>query len=727
MLETVGVMEERRMVFRAVFARIIVCFAILASFATCVGVGNVSAATQVIFDEDFESSWPGSWAIGDEDAASGYDYWGVTTYRSHQGSYSAWCAQVGSNSGNGQPNSALHYYDTDMGAYMEIALVGISGYDSVTLSFYYWAVTGTFSLADYLAVWAWTGSAWTQLWTQPDVTSSGWQLVSVGIPLTATYLNFYFVSDPTVGWGPYEGAYVDEIVISASDSVPPTSWATSLPSYRSTSSFSASYVATDSGSGVNYVELYYRLGPSGSFTKYVTSGNPTGHWTTSPIVFDTTQTGGNGLYQFYTRATDMFGNVEPAPASPDASTIVDTIAPSTLHSILGTAGTNGWYVSSVTVTLVAGDTTSGVASTEYRIDSGSWLPYTSSFVYSTEGSHLLEYYSADNAGNLESIKGADLNVDTSDPISTIAVTGVAGEIGWFVGASVDVNFTAVDDTSGIAAIFFSMNGGNWQSYLNEFQANQEGTTIIEYYATDLAGNSESPRSYSFRLDTVDPVTQIQISGTEGNDLWYVTPVDVALDPADNMSGINWTMYRIDGGPWQVYSGPFSIDADGIHTIEFYSQDNASRTEATHNVTAKLDTGTPLLTLDLQNNTKFTSDTVVLTWSPSDSVSGVNRTEYSLDGGAFQICAGGALELKGLADGDHDVVLRVTDNAGNTVTRNVSFTVNTNLFSLSGPVGPWLDVGLILIALAAVLALVFLMRRRKKAKPSQSSTDKNGTA
>lgn len=639
MLETVGVMEERRMVFRALLARIIVCFAILASFAACVGVGNVSAATQVIFDEDFESSWPGSWAIGDEDAASGYDYWGVTAYRSHQGSYSAWCAQVGSNSANGQPNSALHYYDTDMGAYMEIALVGISGYDSVTLSFYYWAVTGTFSLADYLAVWAWTGSAWTQLWTQPDVTSSGWQLVSVGIPLTATYLDFYFVSDPTVGLGPYEGAYVDEIVISASDSVPPTSLATGLPSYRSTSSFSVGYVATDSGSGVNYVELYYRLGPSGSFTKYVTSGNPTGHWTTSPILFDTTLTGGDGLYQFYTRATDVFGNVEPAPGSPDASTIVDTIAPSTLHSILGTAGTNGWYVSSVTVTLVAGDTISGVASTQYRIDSGSWLSYTSSFVYSTEGSHLLEYYSVDNAGNLESIKSADLNVDISNPISTIAVTGVAGDNGWFVGTSVDVNLTAVDDTSGIAAIYFSMNGGVWKSYVNEFEVSQEGTTTIEYHATDLAGNSEPTRSYSLRLDT----------------------------------------------------------------------------------------STPSLTLNLENNTKFTSDTVVLTWSSSDSVSGVNRTEYSLDGGAFQICAGGTLELKGLADGDHHIVLRATDNAGNIVTKNVAFTVDTNLFSLSGPVGPWLDVGLILIALAAVLALVFLMRRRKKAKLSRLSKDKNETA
>jgi len=414
----------------------------------------------------------------------------------------------------------------------------------------------------------------------------------------------------------------------------PISWAASLPSYSSTSSLSVSYVATDSGSGVNYVELYYRLGPSGSFTKYVTSGNPAGHWTTSPIVFDTTQTGGNGLYQFYTRATDMFGNVEPAPASPDASTIVDTIAPSTLHGILGTAGTNGWYVSSVTVTLVAGDTTSGAASTEYRIDPGSWLPYTSSFVFSTEGSHLLEYYSVDNAGNLESIKSAALNIDASDPISTITVTGVLGDNGWFVGASVDVNFTAVDGTSGIAAIFFRMNGGNWQSYLNEFQASQEGTTIIEYYATDIAGNSESPRPFSFRLDS----------------------------------------------------------------------------------------GAPLLTLNLQNSTKFTSDTVVLTWSSSEGVSGMNRTEYSLDGGAFQTCVGGSLELTGLADGDHDLVLRVTDNAGNIVTKSVSFTVNTNLFSVSGPVGPWLDVGLIAIALAAVFALVFLMRRRKKAKPSQSSGD-----
>ena len=236
------------MIPRSVYARLIVCVSILAAFSVSFGMGRVAASTQVIFQENFEAAWPGSWSVDDEVAASGYDYWGVTTYRSYEGTHSAWCAQVGTNSGNGQPNSGLHYYDTDMGSHMEIPLGDIGGYDSVTLSFYYWAITGSFSWGDNLEVLTWDGSTWTQIWTQPHLSSSGWQLASVGIPLTATWLNFYFVSDSTVGLGPYEGAYVDNVLVTASDAVTPTSSVTSLPAYTSTSSFSVPCSASDAGS-----------------------------------------------------------------------------------------------------------------------------------------------------------------------------------------------------------------------------------------------------------------------------------------------------------------------------------------------------------------------------------------------------------------------------------------------------------------------------------------------
>jgi len=88
---------------------------------------------------------------------------------------------------------------------------------------------------------------------------------------------------------------------------------------------------------------------------------------------------------------------------------VDSVAPVTT----GSSAANGGGTSSVAVTLSPTDATSGVASTQYRIDSGAWKSGTS-FTMSlpirrkragiAPGSHLVEYRSTDAAGLVETIK-----------------------------------------------------------------------------------------------------------------------------------------------------------------------------------------------------------------------------------------------------------------------------------------------------------------------------------
>jgi hypothetical protein len=688
-----------------------------------------------------------------------------------------------------------------------------------------------------------------------------------------------------IGQSYYSGSALQFLDDLAAGTEPaPTSFVTSMPAFTATSSVSIPYIANDSGSGIDFVELYYRAGTNGSFSEYTTAGNPTGHWTASPIAFDSTLTGGDGLYQYYTIATGNYGNVEAAPASPDASTTVDTVAPSTLCSKSGTAGLNGWYISSVSVTLVSGDATSGIASTMYQVDSGGWQAYGSSFVYSTEGSHLLQYYATDRAGNSESVRSTQVKTDTSNPVLNTVVSGDRGTNGWWIGTSVTVNLTATDSVSGVSSISCSIDGGSYQTYVDAFQVSKAGTTTLESYATDIAGNSCSHSLSSFKLDTADPVTQASLFGTLGYNQWYVSSVNLTLNAFDAVSGVNWTRYSVDDGSWQTYVGPLSVTSDGAHTVEFYSQDNSSQTEVIHNTTFKIDTTDPVtqailtggywgqwyntpnhlvlqaldtisgvnwtqyrldggpwqlytdafwltddgihtveyysqdnsgrteatrittykidktppvtqpnlsgtlglnewhvssvsltfeaidnlsgvngtayaidtgpyqaytgpvdvtadgnhviyftsmdiarnfetartvrfwidktapsLSVDLVNDTKFTSASVTVSWSSADNTSGVNRTEWSLDGGAWQLCTGGSLRLTGLKDGTHELVLRATDNAGNNITRSVVFRVDTNMFSMSGPVGPWLDVGLILVL---ALLLFVLVRRRK---------------
>src|SRR3990172_397917 len=61
-------------------------------------------------------------------------------------------------------------------------------------------------------------------------------------------------------------------------------------------------------------------------------------------------------------------------------------------------------------TLSATDDSSGVAETEYKIDSGDWITYQVPFSVSDEGAHTLGYRSNDNAGNIEQSQTLDIHV-----------------------------------------------------------------------------------------------------------------------------------------------------------------------------------------------------------------------------------------------------------------------------------------------------------------------------
>ena len=130
---------------------------------------------------------------------------------------------------------------------------------------------------------------------------------------------------------------------STHDNTPPDTSVNALSAYQTTSTFNLAYTATDGTSGVKYVELYYKK-DGGGWTKYGSI------YTTSPISLDSSTTG-DGVYEFYTVGIDNVGNVEGIPPSSDASTTVDTTAP-TVASTSPAAGTTGVDIgTTITATL----------------------------------------------------------------------------------------------------------------------------------------------------------------------------------------------------------------------------------------------------------------------------------------------------------------------------------------------------------------------------------------
>ncbi|MCX7045271.1 MAG: right-handed parallel beta-helix repeat-containing protein [Candidatus Sumerlaeota bacterium] len=116
------------------------------------------------------------------------------------------------------------------------------------------------------------------------------------------------------------------------DNTPPMSQVVGLPDFITTSLLNVTYVAGDSESGLRDTQVYYRK-DGGAWTTY---GGPS---TASPIPFDARTVGGDGFYEFYTRARDYAGNVEDAPATPDGSVLIVTaFAASRVYVDLNSAG-----------------------------------------------------------------------------------------------------------------------------------------------------------------------------------------------------------------------------------------------------------------------------------------------------------------------------------------------------------------------------------------------------
>ena len=171
----------------------------------------------------------------------------------------------------------------------------------------------------------------------------------------------------------------------------------------------------------------------------------------------------DGIYTVTLNVTDDFG-------ASDTDTCVvttDTHPPVTTANITGSTGSNGWYIGNVTVKLQASDSLSGVDSTYYKLDNGSWIKYSSQFVISSEGIHSLEYYSKDKAGNNESVKNVTIKIDKTAPYVNITMPQ-QGKLYIFGRAilplfktviigKIDVNIQASDNVSGISKVVIYVN------------------------------------------------------------------------------------------------------------------------------------------------------------------------------------------------------------------------------------------------------------------------------
>ena len=379
-------------------------------------------------------------------------------------------------------------------------------------------------------------------------------------------------------------------------------------------------------------------------------------------------------------SVDSAGNTESAATT---STVkVDTVKPSTSITISPSSpdGTNGWRVSATSFTLGGSDATSGVASTFYKVDGGATQTYTGSAVSIPQGSHTVSYWSVDTAGNTESATTTPaIKVDLVKPSTTLTTSPASpdGTNNWFKQSSVTFTLAATDATSGVANRFYTIDGGSQQTYSGTVTVSTQGDHTVTYWSVDNAGNTEITNTTHIKLDNVKPATTLTTSpaSPDGTNNWFKqSSVTFSLSASDASSGSATTLYTVDGGAQQTYSGTVTVSTQGDHTVTYWSVDNAGNTETTNTTHIKLDNVKPATTLTTSpaspdgTNNWFKQSSVTFTLAATDATSGVANRFYTIDGGSQQTYSG---TVTVSTQGDHTVTYWSVDNAGNTETTNTT--------------------------------------------------------
>jgi len=250
-------------------------------------------------------------------------------------------------------------------------------------------------------------------------------------------------------------------------------------------------LAADDGSGSGVAAIYYTVDGGGQ-QLYA------GSFTVS----------GAGQHAVVYWSVDAIGNVEPARTG-----WVNIGNPFAETSGLAGDDHSGWRNTAATVTITGGGDNAPF-SVSYQVDGGAWqtVPSPASFSVGGVGHHTVVYY----VENAVPVRTAQLtgyvNIETTAPITK----ALAVPAGWRRTA-VTVQLSPADaGGSGVAATYYRIDGGVKQTGTSAvvpapLDHTMDGIHKVTYYSVDAAGNVESPKQFTVRIDTRRPTTKAPLA------------------------------------------------------------------------------------------------------------------------------------------------------------------------------------------------------------------------
>ena len=339
----------------------------------------------------------------------------------------------------------------------------------------------------------------------------------------------------------------------------------------------------------------------------------------------------DGAHMIGYRSIDNVNNVEVEHA---LNVMIDNTAPvTTLRASDPKYIGDALYVTATTeFTLAATDNLSGVASTEYRIDGGTWTVYAPfNLIGLADGEHTIGFRSVDNGSNVETELLFTVVIDNTAPVTTISIGDpkYRSEALYVTGAT-EFTLAATDNLSGVAKTEYRIDGGSGVAYAPfSLTGLPDGEHLIEFSSVDKILNVEETQAVTVVVDNTPPATSIVLnhqSYIDGEVLLVSRDTEITLNAFDQLSGVAITLYRFDDSAiWSPYDGNFRLTdlAYGVHSLHYRSIDNVSNREEEKSVIITL--------VGVEVETEILNRPRVLVWTEDPAKQGGNnRPSWSIE-------------------------------------------------------------------------------------------------
>jgi uncharacterized protein (DUF1800 family) len=195
----------------------------------------------------------------------------------------------------------------------------------------------------------------------------------------------------------------------------------------------------------------------------------------------------------------------------------------------------------------------------------------------------LKYFAVDIYGQIEELNTDYYSFDGTPPITTADIPSGSYNTNQTITLTVNEEATIYYTTDGTTPTLTS------SVYATPIVIDSEGTTILQYFAQDIGGNSESVQSRTYTIDTIAPTTLVNIASG-----YYNTTQTITLSTTETAT----IYYTTDGttptSASTIYINPVVATMNATTHLQFFAIDAAGNSESVQSKTYTIDNTPPQL-------------------------------------------------------------------------------------------------------------------------------------